>query len=203
MNDAEYREWLKAHTAAFPGIIDWMKRQGTDSAAEISRSWKECLGDVGKDDALAATRLMNLGEETAPTGFGDHARAVRKISRRLHFAEKEAKQRGHKVAYIGGGRVFDCKWCQDTGWVMVVNIWRRANGGRPLKPFWDGKTRHLPQCAIECSCVRGERFNPETMFIVDPNESVEARASRFEQWWSEGKHLGSRVAAFDQWNQST
>lgn len=202
MNDADYREWFKQHAAAFPGIIDWMKKQGPEGSVDISKAWKECLSGVGKDDALAATRAMNLGDVSSPAGFGDHARAVRKVSRKFAFQRKEGKQVIREIRYVNGERVYDCKFCLDTGWVMVVNIWRNEKtGSRPLSAFWAGITRDLPKCAIECSCVRGDRFKVDTMFVFDPVEAVESRASRFEQWWADGRHLGNRVGAFDTWNR--
>lgn len=200
MNDAEYREWMRAHMAAFPGILDWLKRQGTDGSTDVSNAWKACLSDVDRIDALEATKLMNLGEESVPTGFGDHARAVRKLAKRLRSARMENKKADRRTSYVDGEPTVDCRLCQDSGWVMVVNIWRNG-GSRPLAEFWSEKTRRLPECAIECTCRRSDRFNAETMFVIDHSESVEDRANRFEQWWSEGRHLGKRVAAFDRHNQ--
>lgn len=213
MNDSEYRDWFKAHASAFPGIVDWLKRQGSDGAADISKAWKDCLSDVSRDDALAATRAMNLGDESAPAGFGDHARAVRKVANKMFFDRRdEKKSQGRTI--IDGKETFNCKWCRDSGWVEVVNIWRKKTRifeTRPLRRFWDELTNYLPTCAVPCTCAAyqvsrdrpRDRFNPETMFIVDLDSRTEDEAERFRQWWSDGRHIGNRVAAFDEWNQTT
>lgn len=209
MNDSDYREWIKAHTAAFPGIIDWMRKQGADGSAAIANAWKSCLSDIDKSDAIEATRLMNIGDESAPAGFGDHARSVRKIARRLFFERRDERKTEHRT-FVDGKQTFDCPHCLDKGFVEVVNIWRKKTQEyetRPLRKFLEGLTNVLPICAVPCSCGSSrvtrdcDRFNPDTMFVVDMNSPKEEEAERFREWWAEGRHLGSRVGAFDNWNR--
>lgn len=199
MTSDEFQTWLEKHVAAF-ALNDWLRRN-----AEVVSSWQDCLDDVSLGDATEATRLMNRGEEEQPKSFGDHARFVRRIAKRLAMARK--------VEYIGGERVVNCRFCGDSGWVIVANIWVGSTGKAPLKAFLESKHNRLPICGISCSCERGPtfsanekhyrlpKFDSSRMFVVDGLASDEQNAAEFRQWWAEGRQHGNRVAAFDRWNE--
>lgn len=200
MDATEFKTWFDKHTSAFASLRDWLRRN-----ADCVSSWQECLSDVALSDAIEATRLMNIGDLEAPKGYGDHARSVRKHARELAYRRAEpARQR--EPQFVGDERVYQCADCCDTGWVMVANIWVSKTGKSPIKQFLEGKTNHLPVCAIACTCdlsnpSEKNRFDSTRMFAIDRAIESERNAAEFRQWWSEGRQHGNRVAAFDAWNE--
>lgn len=193
----EFEAWVAGHVAAFGGLKTWLRDN-----PECAAAWRECLADVPLADAKEATRLLNVGEEEAPRGYGDHARAVRRIALRLALDRRPETPR---PCYVDGQRTYRCPTCLDDGVVLVANIWKTPAGGRPLRSYSAGSSQRLPQCAVGCDCGAPrppglETLDRERMFVLNVLESAEDEAQRFAAWWESGARFG-RHGVFDDWNE--
>lgn len=65
MTTDEFNIWLADFTYRFPTTVNWIRADNKPDRPEvwtgIMRSWRETLGDVQFDDALAATKGMQAG----------------------------------------------------------------------------------------------------------------------------------------------
>jgi len=177
MNSTEFRDWLKYHTECFPSVQTWISKHDT-----ILVPWEETLSDVSLADAKEVSRLMSIGDLELPTGYGDHARFVRRKARDMAFKRADVKS---SPSYIGDERVFNCPDCEDTGFVRVVD---------PV--HW--KEGRFRDCHVFCRCSKGELvrnrrsnaarprrgpiYNPKRMFKIANLDKSEYNA--FVEWIS-------------------
>jgi hypothetical protein len=149
MTNEEFNEWLRHHTAAFPGMAAWLNKlpQKRDTLA----AWEYALRAVDLDAAKRATDLMLSGEEAQPAGWGSYPAAIRAIAMRLCGERRQYSQ----PRTIDGQPTYECAHCQDEGWVMVYhrNALRWAHAGD-----WAGCVKKFGRKVIAakpCCCWRG------------------------------------------------
>lgn len=195
MESTEFDRWVKSHNSAFPGLWNWF----TDNPGALE-SWRECLADVSFGDAREATRQMNRGEYESPP-FGEHARTVRRLARQLSY---EAELANRKSLPMGAdGPRFFCRYCRDSGIVVIANVYVPSNGGKPpIAAFLSGVTAILPVCGVFCVCKRGlgrsPQFDERKQFLIQ--QGIATDEDSFREWWEQGA-CKNRVEAFDNWNR--
>lgn len=134
MNKSEFTEWLDYHTRCFPSVQTWVAKHDT-----IVIPWEETLADASLADAKEVSRLMSIGDLDLPSGYGDHARFVRKKAKEIAFKRSDAQS---SPSYIGDERVFNCPDCEDEGFVRVVD-----------PEHW--KAGRFRDCSVFCNCSKG------------------------------------------------
>lgn len=61
MTDPEFDEWLEGYKRAYPETAGWLNGLGDTRKADMLRTWKFALADIGKDEARKVTAEMVLG----------------------------------------------------------------------------------------------------------------------------------------------
>lgn len=189
MDAAQFKRWLKNHSARFPGIPDWLaefKGAGEldPSGKDIVEGWFRDLADVAIVDAIWATEEMSKGNLALPMGYGETARTVRRYA-----LSRSDSRTAHKRRYQNGERLYDCGRCQDRGFVEVWTgkflAWARETfAGDPPRDWFrwmrDERAATRPKgipvsACVRCDCAAGRaknseavRFDPSRDVVYDP-----------------------------------
>lgn len=178
MNSPEFREWLRYHLSAFPGIEAWLsKHKGPEVTREsIIQRWRDTLAYESLDEAKRATdRLLN-GDEDEPRSYEKHPGAVRGICRRCRNEQLRNRAAEPTKKTIDGKPTVACLACKDTGYRVVWNPCCRdaaLNGELyDAKRNPEGK-HHGPHqwSAVRCPCDAGNRYRRWVVF--DPARHCE------------------------------
>jgi hypothetical protein len=195
MIDDEFRDWLRYHKAAFPGLGDWL-RKNPDTVAH----WERALADVDAEAARDATDAMLAGAVETPRGYTEHVRTIRSMAKEIQFADRDDR----RPARIDGYVVYDCALCLDSGFVLVLDA---EHGGQDLLD-WARGDRRQPRPAsrgasVACTCATGEskrhamanRQEPQRPRQVDRYDRT--RHFRLEFQWANTDRVVARDATID------
>ena len=183
MNESEFDRWRAKHTAYFPGLRGWFRREEKDepgSTIETLAVWAEALEPIALDEALDASKTMYENPGKRPGGYGDHGARVRQLAfgARKHDEPSGSGERQRRFVTNQDGEdeeVFDCPICRDDGHVLCLSsVTMRALIEKP------DSTPTLYTVAAPCSCRLGgqvayrqkltqdwQRYHPDTYMKLD------------------------------------
>jgi len=175
MTDDQFGDWIRYHVGAFPGIATWL-----ESNPDQVPFWRRAIIAFGYDDAVRATDRLFEGSAPRPTGWGQHAAAVRRLCR------EASSDRLSRPIVVDGEYAARCARCGDTGqaavwrptlvrylrqiypeaipldWMVRPEVRRaareplaeRIRAGRPEPAKLSGS----PDIVCACDCAAGDRY---------------------------------------------
>ena len=152
MNAKELNEWVKFHTAAFPGLSGWL-----DQHAETLELWMDTMSDVDLNCAKAATKAMHAGDLAEPNGYSKHPAAIRRHARDVAYrSANPLEYTNENRRYVDGEEVFICHLCHDGGTIDVIHpkTQRQARQG--------DDSINWRTCCVPCQCSSGDRWRHYT-----------------------------------------
>jgi hypothetical protein len=144
MDNPDFRNWLDYHRGAYPGLSAWLKTN-----PDQLDHWERILSRLELWQARAATDAMAASDEQ-PKGYGEHARAIRRIAMAAAGIHQEGyEQRTEGPTIIDDHLVAQCPRCMDYGIVSVLSP-------ECLRRLWaDDERQSLSTCIVACDCERG------------------------------------------------
>lgn len=153
MNQPEFNDWLRHHSASFPSFAQWLHKQ--PNRGDIKQVWERIMSDVSLSEAMKATDAMACGDVEPPRGFGDHVRAVRLLAKGYSARRTKPTRRN-----IDGQPTYACKDCEDSGVLYVFHpkSMREQETGELKRDYMTHIGRALP---VKCDCEAGKALKAE------------------------------------------
>lgn len=166
MNKAEFYVWLDHHKSAYPGLRNWLGKQGAKGSQDTLLFWQKVLEPVELEDAKDATFRLAENSESQPKSYERHPVEVKRLCKRsLALASRQV------------GPSFDgavkCLRCRDAG-IVTVFYWRCQDVDEQgvvirTRNIFDrmaiaervlavGHEKELRTACCRCDCNAGERF---------------------------------------------
>jgi len=185
MTPNEFNEWLRHHGRCVGGLDDWLaKGRSDDERREVLKLWATALDDVSLDDAKRASMAMMKGDLEEPA-FGKHPATIRRFCR--DKASERSKINRQRRQFRDGHEVFDCHFCQDTGYVTCYHpsaisefLHKRDRAFAQSQTRTQKEPRRimpaLNTCAYPCKCSEGFLKRRDGQVVFDPERCVRVTA---------------------------